>query len=378
MSHKIGYVDNSNGDYAHNNFLALLRHFCCGFGDIGAVNYTGTGNGTLDGLEASPSSITETWTLTCTAAAPDGGTFSVVGSVSGAKADATVGTAYDNGLISFTITNGTTDFVVGDAFSFAVTQGAAAAHGDAWEVLRWDPGHELALKGKGWSGTEEIFVAFSTYENVNRDYYNLVVYGFSGWDGRLPLANQPGARYSAVPAHNQRIDYWLTITPQRIAAALKVGTPVYESFYVGKMLPYAKPSQYPYPMVVGGMLAANTTPATRYSDTTHSMPYKGNRSNLALRDNMGNWLQPRTWPWENNHLCGTTQYQRDAHNYYSLLPIILTDANGQYGELEGVYFITGFNNVVENTLVIDGTTYVVIEDVYRTGFSDYYALRMDD
>lgn len=54
--------------------------------------------------------------------------------------------------------------------------------------------------------------------------------------------SQPGAIISGVPAHNQRIDYWLTVNPQHITMTLKVGTPVYESCYVGEFLPYARPS----------------------------------------------------------------------------------------------------------------------------------------
>ncbi len=383
MPHKIGYVDNANGVLAHYNMLAQIRHFAGGFGDIGSIGGTRAGTGTLAGLEAAPASVTETWTLTCTAAAANGGTFSVSGSVSGAQAAATVGSAYDNGLLKFTLTDGATDFVVGDVFTIPVTQGAASAANAEWEVLMHstiDPYHQLILKGAGYSGTEEIFVGFSTYLDVAADYYNLIVWGFTGYVPGNSMASQPGARWSAVPAHNQRIDYWLTVSPQRIAFGLKVGTPVYESAYVGKMLPYARPSQFPYPMVVAGMLAANSAPATRFSDTAHSMPYKGNRSNLALRDNAGNWLQVECHPWNNNVLAGvgtgTTTNVRDTGGEYPLLPIILSDANGIYGELEGVFYISGFNNVVENTLEIEGITYVVLEDVYRTGHTDHYALRM--
>jgi hypothetical protein len=48
-----------------------------------------------------------------------------------------------------------------------------------------------------------------------------------------------------------------------------------------------------------------------------------------------------------------------------------------FGALDGIYFITGFDNTVENTVTINGVTYVVIQDVWRTGFPDYYAIRMD-
>lgn len=251
------------------------------------------------------------------------------------------------------------------------------ASANGWQVLRYDTvsvNRELILKGTGLSGTEEIFVGFRTYQDASADYYNLLAGTFTGYVAGNSFDTQPGARLSGVPAHNNRIDYWLTLNGQRIAFAMKVGTPVYETCYVGKALPYARPSQYPYPVVCGGMLTGAA--ATRFSDTNHSIPYKGNRANMALRSN-DNWVQPYCYPWGNNALTGANQL-RDTTNMYQLLPVEMHDNSGNlWGALDGIFFITGFNNAVENTLVIGGITYMVIQDVARTGFTDYYAMRMD-
>lgn len=383
MPNKIGYVDNANGQLAHYNLLAQIRLFCGGFGVIGTLGGTRTGTGTLTGLEASPASVTETWTLTCTAAAANGGTFSVVGSVSGAKPAATVGVAYDNGLLKFTIGDGATDFAVGDTFVVPVAQGAASAAGAAWEVLRYDAvstNRELILKGRGLSGTEEIFVGFRTYHDASADYYNLLAGAFTGYVAGNSFDTQPGARLSGVPAHNQRIDYWLTLNGQRIALAMKVGTPVYESCYVGKMLPYGRPSQYPYPVVCGGMLSGAA--ATRFSDTAHSGYFKGNAATMGLRSNDA-WRQPYCYPWGNSYIAGagtsaSNSNLRDTGNVYQLLPVELHDNSANlWGALDGIFYISGFNNAVENTLTVDGVDYVVIQDVWRTGHTDYYAMRLD-
>ena len=108
----------------HVGFLKAIRRFLLGFGIAGTPGYAGTGNGTITGVQPLGAAVTETWTIACTTAATNGGTFSVTGSVSGAKANATVGTPYDNGLIQFTLNDGATDFIVTDAFTVAVTQGA--------------------------------------------------------------------------------------------------------------------------------------------------------------------------------------------------------------------------------------------------------------
>ncbi|HRL94698.1 MAG TPA: hypothetical protein PK873_14190 [Pseudomonas sp.] len=252
------------------------------------------------------------------------------------------------------------------------------ASANGWTVLRYDDvsaNRELILKGVGLSGTEEIFVGFRTYQDSSADYYNLVAAGFTGYVAGNTFDTQPGVLLSGVPAHNNRIDYWLTLNGQRIALAMKVGTPVYESAYVGKFLPYARPSQYPYPVIAAGMLTG--VPATRFSDTSHSIPYKGARANMRMRFNDGTWRQPECYPWNNVYVAGATTQQRDTGGQYPLNAVVLSDASGIYGELDGVRHISGFNNAVENTLVIDGKTWVVIQDVGRNGFNDYYALRMD-
>ncbi|MDR1647828.1 MAG: hypothetical protein LBR88_07330 [Zoogloeaceae bacterium] len=251
------------------------------------------------------------------------------------------------------------------------------ANANGWETLRYaDTGvdnHELILKGSGYSGAEEIFIAFRTYQNPGADWYNICCYSLTGYVPSSPVTAQPGVVFSAVPCHNQRIDYWITLSPQRIAGALKVGTPVYESFYLGKFFPYARPSQYPYPIVCAGML--NGAPETRFSDTAYMMPYYGNRENLKMRSLEG-WITPHVFPHFLN--TGNINEVRDTFGTYMLLPLeMLTPNANVWGCLEGVFWISGFDNVVENTLSLDGKTYVVIQDVYRTGHNNYYALLLD-
>lgn len=254
-----------------------------------------------------------------------------------------------------------------------------------WEILRYDtaaPNRELIMRAPGLSGGEEIYLGIRTYQDASADYYNLVAAGFTGYVPGNTFDTQPGAKLSGVPAHNNRIDYWLTVNGQRLVLVMKVGTPVYESMYLGKMLPYARPSQYPYPVVCGGMLSG--TPATRFSDTSHGVWVKGGGTSantlpqFGLRFNDGQWLQPKTYPWSNSVVCGSTYTTRDTEGNYPLTPAIIHDSTrGVLGELDGVFHVSGFNNAVENTLVIGGKTHIVIQDVWRTGFSDYYAVRMD-
>lgn len=290
-------------------------------------------------------------------------------------------TAYRAERIMFTINDGAVDFVVGDTFTLPVTPGPAGAI--KYDILRYDTSatnHELIMRAHGMSGTEEIYLGLRTYHDVSGDYYNLLVGVFTGYVPGNTFDTQPGAALAGVPAHNNRIDYWLSMNGQRIAMGMKVGTPVFEHFYLGKFLPYSRPSQYPYPVLCGGMLVGAA--AARFSETTHDFYLRGNSARGQLRT-PGGWINAHCYPWGNVFIAGNSSgssdlQMRDTGGEYPLLPVELHDNSANlYGQLDGVYYISGFNNAVENTLIIGGITYVVMQSVARTGHADYYALRLD-
>lgn len=254
-----------------------------------------------------------------------------------------------------------------------------------WTILRYNTllaMRELIAFSTGLSGTEEIFIGFRSYQDPGADYYNLSVAAFTGYVSGNSFETQPGFVENGICGHNVRIDYWLNINAQRVLLAMKVGTPVYETAYVGKFFPYATPSQYPYPMACIGMLSGLA--ATRFSDTVHGMGFRGSVAANKMRSVAGTWIQPDCWPFNADTIASTSNadskchgQQRDTGGVYSLNPIMLMTTNSDiYGELDGVYHISGFSNVVENTLSISGRSFVVIQDGSRTGFNDYIALEL--
>lgn len=252
---------------------------------------------------------------------------------------------------------------------------------NGWTTLRYTTPtdgspRELILQGVGLSGTEQIFIGFRTYHSVTSDYYNLSVAAFTGYVAANAFNAQPGWQEMGLCGHNLRIDYWIAVNAQRFAFSLKVGTPVYEMAYVGKYFPYATPSQYPYPVAVIGTLAG--TPGTRYSDVTasHSSGAKGALPQGTVRDTMGVWNQFFNQPFtgETNNAAAL---RRDTNATYVVLPSVLYSGGNVWGELDGVRYISGFNDVVENTATIGGKAQVVIQDVFRTGIGDYFLLELD-
>lgn len=91
--------------------------------DIGTPVVVGTGNGTATGFKVLCDSADESWVLTALGNGPTA-SFSVVGSVSGTQStNATSATAYDNGTVAFTITDGGVAWVTGDTVTVAITGG---------------------------------------------------------------------------------------------------------------------------------------------------------------------------------------------------------------------------------------------------------------
>ena len=116
-------------------------------GDYYSASATNVGNGTVNGLSlVDPNAPTETWVARCVSTRRDGygipidgyGKFIVQGTVSGIILDGygnqivwqSNGSTVSNGILSFSITDGTTTFREGDKFTINV-QGGALVKGDS-------------------------------------------------------------------------------------------------------------------------------------------------------------------------------------------------------------------------------------------------------
>lgn len=296
------------------------------------------------------------------------------------------------------------------------------AEANGWTTLRYDTvsaDREWIGKSAGLSGTEEIFLGFKTFQSVPGDYYNLTCAVFTGYVSANTFYNQPGIGLSSFPAHNNSITYFLNANAQRITGCVKVATPVYEHFYIGKIFPYARPSEYPSPLMVAGMF--NGVEQKRFSDATHQMPYFGyfyspDYCNLYMRDMSGVynkvWSHPFTTKGTDFYCFAGPQSAGcsvPADGYYQLEPIVVSQVGSTqgadivplnvWGELDGIYFCSGFNNASENVVQIGGNStidqtgmtvaqavaaikavsgkaYVVLQNVNRTTWRDFIAMEM--
>lgn len=298
-------------------------------------------------------------------------------------------------------------------------------------------GSEALLKATGTSGTDAIYTGIRSEYDTARGWYNLFLNGYTGYDpNETSFFNQPGAinNWSAVtpldvpmvPCWNAAMPYWFRANGRSFSFGVKVSTS-FEGGYLGFILPYATPSQYPYPLAVGGSLVPHdsdrsTTWRYSYNDMRHSVfPIPGssttsptaatpNSSTLYLRTPDGLWqsfaqrtgvtdiyemtqsstspfarsgIRAGVWPTSVRNV-GTSAPRRDYREVlgggYLLQPLIMHQrlpTGAVWGELEGCMAISGFGNAAENTTSFAGKNYVIFQNVVRTEAHEYWAMALD-
>jgi hypothetical protein len=299
-------------------------------------------------------------------------------------------------------------------------------------------GSEVILKGQGNASTDEIFVGLRSEYDEASGWHNFFVNGYSGYDANnRSWLDQPGAlpQFGAanplanpvIPLWNSPMPYWISANGRSIKLAVKVSTS-YEGMYLGFMLPYATPGQFPYPLVIGGSLMPQDTARGAewrysYANYRHGVfpgpaaefgPSTDNRSaTLYLRDTSGEWrffgnrpdgsqtadgvagmnanqgglFNPSgsvrsVWPHCMNDQVGQGKraYRDCLGGGYVLQPCVLLQRSPTFdlfGELDGVYAISGYDNAPENTTTFGGKTHVIFGNAYRTTPHEYWALKLE-
>lgn len=252
---------------------------------------------------------------------------------------------------------------------------------------------EYILSSSGESTVDDIYIGLRSYHSVGADYYNISLTYFTGYVDGSAFNVQPGYHEKGLCAHNTNLGYWVFMDLDHIRFGLDIDNQAsYEAGWLGKFTAFAPPSSYPYPVAVIGSL--NGQEAVRYS-TARDWGFVGQTptkvcAGMRLID--GTNFEPDIWPnhcgkinptYDQVGMAGADTDMRDTNGYYPLLPLILFDDQltaGQgaiFGILQGVHYISGFNNSAGNTLVINTVDYVVIQNLNKNGFGDFIALELD-
>lgn len=260
------------------------------------------------------------------------------------------------------------------------------------------------FRAPGLDGKASIYMNVMVFEALSAQLFSWFVAGATGFDPTKTFENQPGAQklsqgstYFAPSVYtliNSTINYWFIVNGRRAIIIAKVGGDFYMC-HMGLILPYGKPSEYPYPLLVSG---TGNNQTIGYNSTYLSNYYKpysiDARAMLFIRD--GFWAQVSntistnaqghvavtTWPYyEIMNMTEVNNIRGNLDGSFTLLPhILFSHQSGfvaQYGEVQGVFYIPGTGEAdvtAEDTITIGSDTYLIIQNVNKASRNDFAAV----
>lgn len=265
----------------------------------------------------------------------------------------------------------------------------------------------LYYQAPGLAGADTIFVNTHARHDAGADIYNIGMSGATGYNAAMPFSVQPGSSlFTYMLGWNTAIPYWF-IGSGRVCKIIAKISGVYQSAYMGFLIPHGSPSEWQYPLFVGAM---TSDPTFRWSSVSPQYkafwnPAVSQNINPVQGQGSGAYMcaPGRSWIAFGNYDTGQeasgpttgsliwpygTQFEQVGPIFgmtdeYTLTPLTLhsTDLGGaNWGEFDGVYFISGYNNAVENIVTIGGVDYLVVQNAFRssgpvlsTTYSNHYA-----
>lgn len=260
----------------------------------------------------------------------------------------------------------------------------------------------LYLEGPGITMDEKVYVQIRTHADVDELYY--------GWEIRTAIAFSPGLDFENQPGvspatymnlDDATINYRFYINDGRIVVVARISTFVM-SCYAGFFLPFADPTEYPYPLYVFG----SNPSIKRYTNVINQdRGLAGPGQNCAhVRSSGGQWLP--VWNYNDNASFDTPHDE----NGYSLWPLYTgqassqatvsynldlrppqgeTDAHafwpvhihgaaanlGVLGVLDGVYY--GWNSVLntEDTVDVGADEFRIYQSINRAGLNNFFWMK---
>lgn len=300
---------------------------------------------------------------------------------------------------------------------FLTTNTDLVDDGHNWEQMlgptgTLEEGDQITLRGPGLSDSDNIYCGLDTTSDSGEDIFNLRIWGHASFSDTL----EPHEQSLQSPdvyhfAWDQEITYWIIANGRRWMLLTKIST-VYTQSYVGFFLPYGTPSEYPYPMMVAASSGANRrwssedqrdrffispgyqTARVYYPDNVWRM--LANHGDDHDDRDFGMYGHAHTHPlvggsdWGGPDDDDMTYYTaRCFDGSYILRDVIIcsntstpyTGKDGPYdaylGVMDGVYWVPGRGQSSENIITKDSQDYLVSQNIFRNGFRDYMAMRLD-
>lgn len=290
--------------------------------------------------------------------------------------------------------------------SFLTTNAALVALNQQWTVKAdvTPDDRYLYLMGPGLAGNDEIYVNIRRFYYAATGAYNWGLRGATGYNAGSDFDTQAGTNDNPcyLCLANTSITYWFIANGRRFIVIAKIGT-VFTSCYCGLILPYALPSEYPYPLFIGATSYLNSQ---LYTDTgqattafwkpgyTTAVPNSGKQLRLVS----GYWLnftqnapsnpasyRGKIWPyWSRVSFTdpGIGDWTKNADGSYTNSGIILYsdtyDTKDVFGELDGVYHIPGTDLNSEDTINVNGEVFLAIQNIEKVGRNDFAGIFINE
>ncbi|QIN95181.1 hypothetical protein DLP3_018 [Stenotrophomonas phage vB_SmaS_DLP_3] len=257
---------------------------------------------------------------------------------------------------------------------------------------------EVLFKAPGLGGLESIYIGCEMYESVTNAIYNLNWYAPRAFDNKKRLRDMvPQSGFVGTPLTNQSFNYWIFVNGQRVIIGCRIGS-VYIGGYFGYGNPYEIQVNHQYPMILGGCTDEETT---RFDTTNAENRIYCNPGRYTLKAfyPSSGWVRHANLREVGNNSAtgsgvedgkvfpgsmvgdGNTRYlyRDNVDGSLPMFPCVIGGAapRHMWGEFDGVYWTTGFNNLPEAIITREGFDHLVFQDMFRTTYQDYYAVRMD-
>lgn len=262
----------------------------------------------------------------------------------------------------------------------------------------------ITLEGPGLAGADEVRIKLRPVYSVVDNRYNLELVGVPNWN---PVVDQSAQFNMSAPVYvhlwNNSMPYTIAANGRRFVFVCQVST-VVEAGYGGFFLPYALPSEYPYPLAVGGSSDESTW---NYTQTNVKHCHFVNPSNaLKIYSPTNTWLScanftnsSNNYSWQsigttntvllpyasatnnNNYRTSWALLRECLGGQYPVHPLIILTAlptTARMGILDGCGHVPGIGNTHGSLIDVDGTDHMVVQNVTRTdNWLGYWALKLE-
>lgn len=260
---------------------------------------------------------------------------------------------------------------------------------------------ECVIKNSGLSYKEFHCVGIREYQYIAGNAWNWNLNFYKEWVPANESATCPwnsnssftgkssyDATWNNFSVHNSVafkddvIKYWFIVNKRRIIVIARLANSSYMSCYLGGIRRLCAPSNYLYPQMIEGGLQGNI------SFNSTSIYGVGHASNvywqsispdgLCINGDTPNKHEP------GQSLLATGNIGKDKNDRILIFPeYIIQDQNlgeiykRNLGEIDGLYLCPSSNVASEDIVSIDGTNYLVFQNVHRLTYLDYSVVRLD-